>query len=91
MYMCVHFFYAFLSKVRGLVRSGGVLLVHRRLRAQLRPSQCDGQCESGKKRFLLQSLFHPELGCTLGKRNQVINRNINSVNNNNEDEDENDD
>ena len=45
----------------------------------------------GKKRFLLQSLFHPELGWTLGKRNQVINRNSNSGNNINEDEDENDD
>ena len=45
----------------------------------------------GKKRFLLRSLFHPELGCTLGKRNQVINRNSNSGNNNNDDEDEDED
>ena len=46
----------------------------------------------GKKRFLLQSLFHPKRGCTLGKRNP--NRNSNSGDTNDdeeEDEDENND
>ena len=42
--------------------------------------------EVGKKRFLLQSLFHPKRGCTLGKRNP--NRNSDSGDTNNDDEEE---
>jgi hypothetical protein len=29
----------------------------------------------GKKRFLLQSIFHPQLGCTIGTKNLLHKRN----------------